>query len=146
VKFPFVLRWQLELSEQRREQDRVSADILFKNLQSDRDRHERAAEQARQDLRAAEERFAQQLDKLQDRYHEVVMNPPTGILKGPTLIDPLDDFGELSRAAIKNSIAGKSPMIRDAVIKKAQRLKIEGGVALTDEALAQRVMRGEYGG
>lgn len=138
---PFVFRWKYELSEQRRENDRIQSDKLIQQLSERVADWKSIAIQARADLHDATARHSGELTAAHQQYHELAMNPPTGILQGPSVVSPLDAFGEKTREAIEAMSAGKPQRSRDAMIAECRRIK---GTTpnIDDGALARLVYQG----
>lgn len=93
-------------------------------------------------LHEATARHSGELTAAIGQHHELAMHPPTGILTGPSVVSPIDVFGEKTREAIQGMSAGLSQRSRDAMIAAALRLKATNR-DWDDETLARRVMEGE---
>lgn len=148
MRLPFVMRWQLDLSERRRVDAVDNAERQIANLR------ERLAESRETitELRrlyhgmvdgwiARDDKHIADLAAVQAQHHELAMHPPTGILTGTQVTSPLDIFGEKTRETLRVQMQGLSPTLRDAMLHKA--LRLFGQNVLDDHQLAAMILKGE---
>lgn len=156
LKLPFVFRWQLELSEQRRIADREQQDRTIESLREQmRELRTTDAQQYHAQLDIERERVkdwksiattnATQLHDLQEKYHALAIDPPNGIMKGPTNIDPFEGFPEKTKATLRAQTQGRPRDIVDTIVKRTRLIQTTHP-QITDEQLSERVRRGDYSG